>query len=95
MRIQYIQLFCFATARGYHNGKDRQSDQLRELTDETFTKLLVMDDKIIGERDTLRDNSIENRGCLFMCLDVHMSFCTLTLSYLCVSSVFDPVPNVH
>ncbi len=28
-----------------------------------------------------------------MCVDVHMSICTLTLSYLCVRSVFDPVPN--
>ncbi len=37
----------------------------------------------------------ENRGCLFVyiCVDVHMSFCTLTLSYFCVRSVFDPIPN--
>ncbi len=34
---------------------------------------------IIGERDTYRGNTIENRGCLFICLDVRMSFCTLTL----------------
>ncbi len=26
-------------------------------------------------------------------LDVRMSFCTLTLAYFCVRSVFDPVPN--
>ncbi len=38
-----------------------------------------------SERDTYRGNTIENRGCLFIyldiCLDVHvcMSFCTLTL----------------
>ncbi len=31
--------------------------------------------------------------CLFMCVDVHMSFCTLTLVYFCVNSVCDPVPN--
>ncbi len=33
--------------------------------------------------------------CLFIyiCLDVRMSFCTLTFLYLCVSSLFDPVPN--
>ncbi len=27
------------------------------------------------------------------CVDVHMSFCTLTLAYFCVRTVFDPVPN--
>ncbi len=27
-----------------------------------------------------------------VCLDVRMSFCTLTFSYFCVSSLFDPVP---
>ncbi len=36
-----------------------------------------------SERDTYRGNTIENRGCLFIyldiCLDVCMSFCTLTL----------------
>ena len=31
--------------------------------------------------------------CLYMCLDVSMSFCNLTFSYFCVSSLFDPVPN--
>ncbi len=31
--------------------------------------------------------------CLYICGDVRMSFCTLTLAYFCVSSVFDPVPN--
>ncbi len=31
--------------------------------------------------------------CLFICLDVRMSFCTLTVSYFCVISLFDPVPN--
>ncbi len=30
---------------------------------------------------------------LCVCLDVRMSFCTLTLVYFCVRSVFDPVPN--
>ncbi len=30
---------------------------------------------------------------LFMCVDVHISFGTLTLAYFCVSSVFNPVPN--
>ncbi len=45
--------------------------------------------------DTLRGNTIENRGYLFVyiCVDVRMSFCTLTLVYFCVRSVFDPVPN--
>ncbi len=36
-----------------------------------------------SERDTYRGNTNENRGCLFIyldiCLDVCMSFCTLTL----------------
>ena len=31
---------------------------------------------------------------LYICLDVRMSFCTLTLAYFRVSSVFDPVPNI-
>ncbi len=35
-----------------------------------------------SERDTYRGNTIENQGCLFICmyvcLDVRMSFCTLT-----------------
>ncbi len=30
---------------------------------------------------------------IYMCVDVRMSFCTLTLAYFCVRSVFDPVPN--
>ncbi len=30
---------------------------------------------------------------LFIYLDVRMSFCTLTLAYFCVCSVFDPVPS--
>ncbi len=33
-------------------------------------------------------------ACLFICLDVLMSFCTLTLSYFRVSSTFYPVPNI-
>ncbi len=41
-----------------------------------------------SERDTYRGNTIENRGCLFICLyiiclDVRMSFCTLTFAFLC------------
>ncbi len=40
-----------------------------------------------SERDTYRGNTIENRGCLFIylyiCLDVRVSFCTLTLAFLC------------
>ncbi len=40
-----------------------------------------------SERDTYRGNAIENRGCLFICLyiclDVRKSFCTLTLAFLC------------
>ncbi len=32
-------------------------------------------DALFGERDTYRGNTIENRGCL----DIRMSFCTLTL----------------
>ncbi len=42
-----------------------------------------------SERDTLRGNTIENRGCLFIiyiCLDVRISFCTLTLSYFSICS---------
>ncbi len=31
--------------------------------------------------------------CLSICVDVRMSFCTLTLTYFCVSLAFDPVPN--
>ncbi len=46
-----------------------------------------------SEQDTLRGNTIENRGYLFVYVDVRMSFSTLTLVYFCVSSVFDPVPN--
>ncbi len=44
-----------------------------------------------SERDTYRGNTIENQGCLFIyiCLEVRMSFCTLTFSYF----LFDPVPN--
>ncbi len=30
---------------------------------------------------------------IIICLDVRMSFCTLTLAYFCVRSVFDPFPN--
>ncbi len=50
----------------------------------------------IGERDTLRGYTIENWGYLFvyiLCVDVRMSFCTLTLTYFCVRSAFNPVPN--
>ncbi len=36
-----------------------------------------------SERDTYRGNTIENRGCLFIYMDVRMSFCTLTLAFLC------------
>ncbi len=42
---------------------------------------------LASERDTYRGNTIENRGCLFIylyiCMDVCMSFCTLTLAFLC------------
>ncbi len=31
--------------------------------------------------------------CLYICGYVRMSFCTLTVTYFCVSTVFDPVPN--
>ncbi len=53
---------------------------------------------IVGERaDTYRGNTIENRGCLFIyldiCMNVCMSFCTLYPPYFCVRSAFDPVPN--
>ncbi len=34
---------------------------------------------VVGERDTIRSNAIKNQG-----LDVHMSFCTLTLMFLCL-----------
>ncbi len=30
---------------------------------------------------------------LYICLDIRMSFCTLTFSYFGVSSLLDPVPN--
>ncbi len=39
-----------------------------------------------SERDTYRGNTIENRGLfiyLYICMDVCMSFCTLTLTFLC------------
>ncbi len=42
-------------------------------------------------------NTIENQGYFFVyiyiCVDIRMSFCTLTHTYFCFSSVFDPVPN--
>ncbi len=31
--------------------------------------------------------------CLFICLDVRMSFCTLTLAHFSFRSGFDPIPN--
>ncbi len=36
-----------------------------------------------SERDTLKGNTIENRGYLFVyiCVDIRMPFCTLTLPY--------------
>ncbi len=35
--------------------------------------------------DTYSGNTIESRDvCLFICLDVRMSFCTLTLTFLCL-----------
>ncbi len=39
-----------------------------------------------SEQDTLRGNSIENRGYFFVyiCVDIHMSFYTLTLAFLCL-----------
>ncbi len=49
-----------------------------------------------SKRDAYRGNTIEIRGYGFVyicCVDVRMSFCTLTLAYFCVRSVFDPVPN--
>ncbi len=48
-----------------------------------------------GARETLTRVTQLKIGdvCLFICLDIHMSFCTLTLAYFCVRSVFDPVPN--
>ncbi len=50
------------------------------LTRYKYTWLLASER---SERDTYRGNTIENRGCLFIyldiCLDVCMSFCTLTL----------------
>ncbi len=46
-----------------------------------------------SERDTYRGNTIENRDvCLFIYMDVRMSFCTLTLRIF-VRSAFDPIPN--
>ncbi len=36
-----------------------------------------------SERDTYRGNTIENRGCLDICMDVRISFCTWTLAFLC------------
>ncbi len=55
---------------------------------------------IIGERaERARHSGVTQLKigniCLFiyMCVDVRMSFCTLTIAYFCVRSVFDPVPN--
>ncbi len=53
-----------------------------------------------SERDTYRGNTIENRGCLFIyldiCLDVCMSFCTLTLRiFVFARRSTNPVPNLH
>ncbi len=59
-------------------------------------KLLLASER--SERDTYRGNTIENRGCLFIylyiCLDVCMSFCTLTLAFLC-SLCGRPRPKLH
>ena len=47
-----------------------------------------------GESKTLLGvTQFENRGYLFVCVDVCMSFSTLTLMFFYVSSVFNPVPN--
>ncbi len=47
-----------------------------------------------SERDTIRDNSIENRGYLFIYMfgRTHVIF-VLDHGIFCVSSVVDPVPN--
>ncbi len=47
-------------------------------------------------QDTIRDNTIENRGyfCLFVYMCGHMYVIyTLTLAYFLISLVVDPVPN--
>ncbi len=46
-----------------------------------------------SERDTYRGKNEKIGDVYLYCLDVRMSFCTLTLAYFCVLSVFDPVPN--
>ncbi len=50
---------------------------------------------ITGERDTIQWCQIENRGYLFVYVEVCTSFFTMILTYFCVSSLFDPVPNFH
>ncbi len=48
-----------------------------------------------SEQDTLRGNTIENRGCLFVYMFGRTYvICILTLSYFRVNSAFDPVPNI-
>ncbi len=53
---------------------------------------------MIGERDTYRGNTIENRGCLFIYFYIIMFgrtyvFLYFDPPYFCVRSAFDPVPN--
>ena len=50
---------------------------------------------LASEQDTLRGNTIWKSWMFicYICVDVHMSFCTLTLVYFYVRFVFDPVPN--
>ncbi len=64
----------------------------RHLCSSTSLVVIVA---IIGERDTYRGNTIENRGCLFICIYVWTYVCHFVLwpSRFCVSYVVDPVPN--
>ncbi len=38
---------------------------------------------LASERNTYRGKNEKNRGCLYICMDGRMSFCTLTLAFLC------------
>ncbi len=51
--------------------------------------------RVSGASDTQSGVTQYWKSGIFVCLcvDVRMSFCTLTLSYFCVSLVFDTVPN--
>ncbi len=50
--------------------------------------------EVISERDTIRGDSIENRGYLFIYMwGCTYVICTLTFAYFCVCLVVYPIPN--